>query len=202
MDFLIGVVLILLFMFLPILTWPFMAYRFRHSESPPTEIIQYLLLLCAFSVGFGLIPRLPVLLCVVCVVGGLGCFSVSVAFILRRTTGISFIRAYPIIGVLLLPVLAWADLRFCMIFVDTTGNLIDVRTGLQYSDPHYDSPGMRVTEGVRYFGFFQWMRYKGKWTFMNTISDKDLRYYHDLNWEPATWDQWPKIVILRPWRVP
>lgn len=199
---------IILLAVLPFLSGLAVAYAFNGHESPPVWAIGYLLVVTGCYVGLACFPFLSLPLALTCVVGGIGCAFISLAFSLRRTTSMSFPRAYGISTMILFPFFIWLELRFCMIVLDPDGNLVEAHAITLHHPPDsmwetYDYCRSKQTKnGILYFGFIQWLRHKGRWTFNSYIGDRKNRYIHDLNWERATWDQWPKIVILQPRRVP
>jgi hypothetical protein len=179
-------------------------FKFRHGEVPPLWLRH--VVSCVAIVSLALlfyIPGLPSLVSGLIISGTILCGLLGATWSICGITGAFFSKSFAVLALSLVPFILWIDLRFCVVVQDRDGRPVDPQMGSielhrpnrSYFQSYIYGKGLRVKKGITYFGLLKWLQHKEEWIFSGAFFDKDGRTLGDLEWKPARWSEWPKVVI-------
>jgi len=140
----------------------------------------------------------------IAVLGLLFYFISFATWAIHHFKGLTRFKSFAISCLSVLLFTLWLDLRFCIIVKDSNGERQEVnpeylflhRPNRSYFQEYIYAKGHSIGKGCIYFGLVQWLQCKETWIFPSGVSSPKGRNVKDLNWKPAKWSEWPKIVIL------
>ena len=140
----------------------------------------------------------------IAVLGLLFYFISFATWTIHHFKGLTRVKSFAISCLSVLLFTLWLDLRFCIIVKDSNGERQEVnpeylflhRPNRSYFQEYIYAKGHSIGKGCIYFGLVQWLQCKETWIFPSGVSSPKGRNVKDLNWKPAKWSEWPKIVIL------
>ncbi len=182
------------------------AWSFRLLPCPPLWGIFCLLI---FGVGsirllyIGEISQFSIVL--LTVLSAILCIAVALALSCRRWLGKSHPKSWVIAAMIVLPIAMWSDFRFRIIVIDGIGRPVEVdaktinfhRPNSFLKEFRYGY-GTTVKRGVMYFGFCQWVMFRGDWIIFGRVGDPhgSTTHFQILNPE---WNKWPiRLTVKSP----
>ncbi len=161
------------------------------------------LIFCALGV-FSLTGEISFPTVTIAVLGLLFYFISFATWAIHHFKGLTRVKSFAISCLSVLLFTLWLDLRFCIIVKDADGERQEVnpeylslhRPNRELFQDYIYAKGHSIGKGCIYFGLVQWLQCKETWIFPSCVSSPKGRNDKDLNWKPAKWSEWPKIVIL------
>ena len=181
------------------------AWCFRRHPKPPMWSI-----FCLLIFGIGTLRLISIAgvssfsIVVMTVVTAILCIVQSLALSCQRWLRSSRRMSWSIATMVVLPLVVWTDLRFRIVVTEVDGTPVEVdaktinfhRPPRSYLQSFGYGYGNRLKEGVVYFGFCQWVMFRGDWVIFGTVGDPHGSYTH-FNISNPDWNKWPVRLTVK-----